>query len=358
MSEFDQDPDHNAADILGDTTQQQETPGHHGAMVPTNEYLPERIYLLPIHNRPFFPAQVQPLVIQRQRWQETIQRVANTNHQAVGVAYVGDAGSGELEPTDFPEIGTAVKVHKIQGEDQQIQFIAQGMRRFRIVRWLSKKPPYLVEVSYPKEPIDAEDEEARAYAMAMINGIKELVPINPLYGEELKQYLNRFSPNEPSPLTDFAAAITTGQGRGIAGDSRDPAGAAADGEGAAAAAEGDRGRPAAERDQRGGQRADAGAPARVLPARADQGDPEGTGHLQGRPQNRRRYLSRTAGASRVPEPVMSRIDEELKKLSVLETGSPEYGTTRNYLDWLTAVPWGVTSDDQLDLEARPPDARS
>ncbi len=51
----------------------------------------------------------------------------------------------------------------------------------------------------------------------------------------------------------------------------------------------------------------------------------------------------------VPERVQSRIDDELDKLSVLETGSPEYGTTRNYLDWLTSLPWGITSQDQLDL---------
>ncbi|MDW5377369.1 endopeptidase La [Halomonas sp. HP20-15] len=350
MSEFDQDPDHNAADILGDTSEQQQAQGHHGAVVPTSEYLPERIYLLPIHNRPFFPAQVQPLVIQRQRWQETMQRVANTNHHAVGVAYVGDAGGGELAHDDFPEIGTAVKVHKIQGEDQQIQFIAQGMRRFRIVRWLSKKPPYLVEVSYPKEPIDAEDEEARAYAMAMINGIKELLPINPLYGEELKHYLNRFSPHEPGPLTDFAAAITSAKG----GELQEILETL----------------PIMARMQK------------VLPLlrkeiEVAQLQSEISEQVNAQMQERQRefflreqlkVIQKELGISKddrendvdtfrarlenleVPERVMSRIDDELDKLSVLETGSPEYGTTRNYLDWLTALPWGVTSDDQLDLK--------
>ena len=48
--------------------------------------------------------------------------------------------------------------------------------------------------------------------MALINAIKELLPLNPLYSEELKNYLNRFSPNDPSPLTDFAAALTTAPG--------------------------------------------------------------------------------------------------------------------------------------------------
>lgn len=44
-----------------------------------------------------------------------------------------------------------------------------------------------------------------------------------------------------------------------------------------------------------------------------------------------------------------RIAEEINKLSILETGSPEYAVTRNYLDWATSVPWGVYGKDKLDL---------
>ena len=38
---------------------------------------------------------------------------------------------------------------------------------------------------------------------------------------------------------------------------------------------------------------------------------------------------------------LKRINEELDKLSILETGSPEYAVTRNYLDAMTELPWGV-----------------
>jgi len=34
----------------------------------------------------------------------------------------------------------------------------------------------------------------------------------------------------------------------------------------------------------------------------------------------------------------------------LEASSAEYGVTRNYLEWVTSVPWGVTSDDKLDIK--------
>ncbi|MDI5986235.1 endopeptidase La [Halomonas sp. M4R5S39] len=327
----------------------EESPGRGSAMVPARETLPERIYLLPIHNRPFFPAQVQPLVINRERWEETMRRVGNTPHHTVGLAFVGETAVEELGHEHFPEVGTAVKVHKLQGEDQQIQFIAQGVQRFRIQRWLSKTPPYLVEVSYPREPVDAEDDEARAYAMALINGIKELLPINPLYGEELKHYLNRFSPHEPGPLTDFAAAITSAKGHLL----QDVLATL----------------PVVARMQK------------VLPLLRKEIDvaqlqSEISEQVNAQMQERQRefflreqlkVIQRELGISKddrendvdtfrdrleslvVPPKVLTRIEEELDKLSVLETGSPEYGTTRNYLDWLTSMPWGVRSQDKLDL---------
>ncbi|KAF8567306.1 hypothetical protein P879_03335 [Paragonimus westermani] len=51
----------------------------------------------------------------------------------------------------------------------------------------------------------------------------------------------------------------------------------------------------------------------------------------------------------VPPAVMEVIDEELSKLGVLDNHSSEFNVTRNYLDWLTTLPWGVTSEEHLDL---------
>jgi len=31
-------------------------------------------------------------------------------------------------------------------------------------------------------------------------------------------------------------------------------------------------------------------------------------------------------------------------------GSPEYAVTRNYLEWLTVLPWGRYSTDKIDLK--------
>ena len=47
---------------------------------------------------------------------------------------------------------------------------------------------------------------------------------------------------------------------------------------------------------------------------------------------------------------MDVIDEELNKLGFLDNHSSEFNVTRNYLDWLTVLPWGVTSTEHLELK--------
>nr|KAF6480948.1 lon peptidase 1, mitochondrial [Molossus molossus] len=51
----------------------------------------------------------------------------------------------------------------------------------------------------------------------------------------------------------------------------------------------------------------------------------------------------------VPKHVMEVVDEELSKLGLLDNHSSEFNVTRNYLDWLTSIPWGKYSDENLDL---------
>ncbi|VEL06889.1 unnamed protein product [Protopolystoma xenopodis] len=51
----------------------------------------------------------------------------------------------------------------------------------------------------------------------------------------------------------------------------------------------------------------------------------------------------------VPKAVQEVIDEELTKLGLLDNHSSEFNVTRNYLDWLTNLPWGITSVESLNL---------
>ena len=59
--------DHDSADIIEVTEEQLER----GLALPDSS-LPERLYVIPISNKPFFPAQVQPIVVDEEPWATTM----------------------------------------------------------------------------------------------------------------------------------------------------------------------------------------------------------------------------------------------------------------------------------------------
>ena len=335
----------NQAEILS------EEAGQTGLVLP-GQNLPDKLYIIPIHNRPFFPAQVLPVIVNEEPWAETLELVAKTDHHCLALFYMDQppADANDFDPDQLPQHGTLVRIHHASRQDGKLQFVAQGISRVRIRGWLRRqRPPYLVEVEHLRPSPDPSD-EVKAYGMALINAIKELLPLNPLYSEELKNYLNRFSPNDPSPLTDFAAALTTAPGDELQ-QVLDTV-------------------PMLQRMEK------------VLPLLRKEVEvarlqKELSAEVNRKINERQRefflkeqlkLIQQELGITKddrssdiesfrqrldgkvLPEAAQKRIDDELNKLSILETGSPEYGVTRNYLDWATDLPWGVHGQDKLDLK--------
>lgn len=52
----------------------------------------------------------------------------------------------------------------------------------------------------------------------------------------------------------------------------------------------------------------------------------------------------------MPEPVKKVFDEEINKLAHLEPAASEFNVTRNYLDWLTQIPWGQKSVENFGIK--------
>ena len=51
----------------------------------------------------------------------------------------------------------------------------------------------------------------------------------------------------------------------------------------------------------------------------------------------------------LPDDVRTEAERELGRLERLPAGAPEHGVIRNYLDWIGSLPWGKTTEDNLDL---------
>ena len=310
---------------------------------------PEILYLVPITGRPHLPAQVQPLMVSKKRWETTLIKATNESQGLLGLTYLKEVKGKYVYKEDFPEVGCVVRMLNVVDVEGNLQFIAQGLERFRIKKFLADKPSFVAQVEYFEERTEDED-KLKAYAISIISSIKQLLSLNPLYSEELKQYLGRFSPDQPSPLTDFAAGITTATGDQLQEFLETES--------------------VMERMKK------------VLMLLQKEIE---IAKLQSQIQkdintqvddNKRKFFlkeqlkaiqkelgiqkdDKTSDVDKFkerfetlepPEHVVKRFSEEIEKLSVLETGSSEYGVTRNYLDWLTAFPWGVFSEDNIDIE--------
>ncbi|KAJ3341308.1 ATP-dependent Lon protease pim1 [Gonapodya sp. JEL0774] len=61
-----------------------------------------------------------------------------------------------------------------------------------------------------------------------------------------------------------------------------------------------------------------------------------------------KFKERATGLQ-MPEAVQKVFDEEIQKLSTLESAASEFNVTRNYLDWITQIPWGKYADENFEI---------
>ncbi len=311
--------------------------------------LPGIVHVIPQESRPFFPGQAIPLIMSAETWLPTLQAVKERDQDVVGIIATTRPVEDIATATDLYQMGCLCKIHRVHHEGDQLQVLLEGLQRFQVRNWIREDSPFTASVRYFPDPAQSQSAEETAYAVAIINTIKELIPLNPLYGEELKIFLARSNPNQPAVLADFAASLTTANKEDLQ-----------------------------EVLERVGLLPRLELVVKLLRREVEiaAAQMEIREHVEQEIQGHQReavlrqqlkYIQKELGISKddktaeveefsarlerlqLPEKVATRIDEEMKKLQVLETGSSEYGVTRNYLDWLTCLPWGVLSEDNDDL---------
>ncbi len=311
--------------------------------------LPTTIHLVPLFDRPFFPAQSMPVFLDENTWLETVQAVGQTDGHEIGLLLLSGEAKGVPEPEDFEEIGCIVRMHDPKELDGQIRFIAEGLARFRVVEWLSRKPPYVVRVEYPQS-LEPDELKVRAFANAIITTVKELLPLNPIYSSELKIFLTQFSPDNPGPFTDFVANLTSA--------SKDELQRVLETVDLLprmelvlklVRKELEVARLQTEIKERVDERMSEQQRKFFLKEQLKEIQKELGIAKDDRTAEIERFKARIDKLD-LPEAVAERIDDELQKLSILESSSPEFAVSRNYLDWVTQLPWGIQSKDSFDLK--------
>ncbi len=324
---------------------------HLNPIVPQKQAnLPPDLYLIPIRERPFFPGQTLPVILNKSMWLETIEAIMNSGAKYVGVIYVKNEEHHKALPDEFHQIGTLIRIHEPKIRDNHIQLVAEGIRRFKIEGWLNESAPYQAQVSYPQDIRTATAKEYKAYGLAIMNAFRELLPLNPLYSEELRYFLNRYKPEDPEHLADFAAAITTADAEQLQ-DVLETLDLMERLEKVLALFKHEIEVTKLQFNIRERVEENLSEQQREFFLRQQLKEIQKELGLvkDDRSADLELFEQRIATLA-LSEEAQKKAEEELRKLAVLDPQAPEYNVSRNWLDWMTQLPWGKVSTDKLDLK--------
>ena len=321
------------------------------SLVRTDEVLPDQLTLLPLSNRPLFPGLIVPLVYESEEMSRVVRELAESHHQHVGLVLVRDENQ-PYGPANLYKVGVVARITKaVEIGGQGLHLVVECLRRFKIERFLTSAHPIRVQATYREETSYEDNTELRAYTVAVINTIKELLKHNPLHEEELRLFASRFDANEPNRLADFAASLTTASREDLQDiletypiyDRLKKVVTLLNRELNVSKVQskirGNIEERVSEQQRRYFLQEQLHEIQRELGMNEDPREKEIEGFKE---KAKKLKFSKEAEAA---------FEEELNKLSMLETASPEYTVTRNYLDWLTALPWGKTCRDRYNLKA-------
>lgn len=316
----------------------------------TGDVMPGVIHLLPVAARPFFPGQAVPLLMESEHWQSTMEAATSDEHNLIGIVLSTSERAEEAAPENFKSIGTVARIHRVQQSEGRLQVLVECVQRFRIEQFIRRETPFTAQVQYLPEPVFEKAKEIKPYAVAIINTIKELLPLNPLYAEELRMFLDRFGPDDPSHLTDFAASLTASDKFQLQSvletvdllPRMEKVLELLHKELELAKAQASIRKSVEERMESQQRQFFLREQLKVIQQELGIEKDDRTAEID---KFRERLEKLT-----LTEQAESRVQEEMDKLAILETGSPEYSVTRNYLDWITLLPWGIASEDKLDLQ--------
>ncbi|XP_054837614.1 lon protease homolog, mitochondrial [Eublepharis macularius] len=362
-------------------------------MVP--EHVPH-VPLIAVTRNPVFPRFIKIIEVKNKKLVELLRRKVRLAQPYAGVFLKKDDNNESDVVESLDEIyqtGTFVQIHEMQDLGDRLRMIVMGHRRIRINRKLEVEPEEpeteakqkprrkhkhsqreareQLEIQEPVlQPLEAapsevlmvevdnvahEDfqttEEVKALTAEIVKTIRDIIALNPLYRESVLQMMQAGQRvvDNPIYLSDMGAALTGAESYEL--------------------------QDILEETQ---------IPKRLYKALSLLKKEYELSKLQQRlgreveekiKQTHRKYLlqeqlkiiKKELGLEKedkdaieekfrerltelvVPKHVMEVIDEELNKLGLLDNHSSEFNVTRNYLDWLTSIPWGKCSEENLEL---------
>ena len=325
-------------------------------IVPARFVFPSTLPVLPLLSRPLFPKMMVPLGVDDPALKTMLTTVAGSSSKFIGLVLAktdGDAPERRIprKGSELHGVGVIAEIMQTSqsAPEAPLQVMVGILERFKIAEVVAEEPHLVVRPDYIIETEMAENDELRAYSLSIITAIKDLLQLNPLFKEELNLFLTRSNIRDPGRLADFAASMTTAAGTDLQ-----------------AVLEAFSVRLRIEKvllllkkeidisrlqvkinkqieEKVTQQQRDFFLREQLKAIKKELGLAK-----EGKETELDEFRERLKKLT-LPAEARERIDEEMNKLGIMEPHSPEFAVSRNYVDWLTSLPWGVFSKDSFEL---------
>ena len=238
--------------------------------------VPTEVAALPLRDTVLFPNSFMPLAVARES-SVTLIDEAIAGGKVIGVFTQKDPTSEEPGQEDLHPIGTLTHIHKMfKLPDGSLRLIVQGLARIRMERVTATKPYLRAEITEATEELrEAEAIEIDALQRNIRTNFQQVVQLSPVLSEDLQRAGDQYRRARPA----CGLHRVEPQHRRHLGQTG-PAGpgqrARPDGRTQPHPHQGTRGARTRVQDSVPGAVGSRQGPARVLPARAAEGDSEGT----------------------------------------------------------------------------------
>jgi ATP-dependent Lon protease len=312
-----------------------------------NDPIPSELPILPLRGVVVYPQTAVPLTIGQPRSINLVDDVVGEDVRMIGVVASKKPELEVPEPTDLYTVGTVAVVHRLfRAPDGTIRLLVQGLARFRLKEFIQEEPYLKARIELIPEEMedDIEIEALARKAREQFEKIAEMIPSIP------KELVSSISGLEDALVTVYTIAnlqridLNTAQelleidsiteklrklvsllarevevleiGQKIQDEARSEIDKVQ--------------REYYLREQ-----------LKAIQRELGEGDEQ----LVEVEEFRKKIE-----AAQLPEEAEKMARRELDRLSRLPTAAAEYGVIRTYLDWLTSLPWSVTTSDQLSIE--------
>jgi ATP-dependent Lon protease len=309
--------------------------------------LPGTVGVLPLRETVTFPDMLIPLNIGQPRSIELINEVLRGD-RAIAMVASRNPEKETPAPEDLYAVGVlGVVARMIRVPDGTLRVLIQGGQRIRIERWVQTEPYLVAEIAEAPDAVEDHTPELLALMRNVQQTFTSIVEQVPYLPEELQIMVANVE--DPIVLTHLIAGalrIKTGEKQALLEELNVARRLRRLSEILAREREvleiGSRIQSQVQSELDKGQREFfLRQQLKAIQEELGEGD-----EVQAEVNDLRRQLEEIE----LPGVVRKQVDRELARLQRLQPAMAEYGVVRSYLEWIAALPWDKSTEDNLDLE--------